>query len=187
MKREGNHEAAMIVHEKNEIGEEGETTGSGASGGGDQYASIATRLATTLTSEKEEAKQREEERRIREEEEQAIREVKVAKKRERRRREAEGRAELKKDLGLQLATQVHDMEDKFVQRMKWVVAELQKLPSGKGKEVQQFSDTEGSSSESEASITQELSERTAGLVISEKRKRGPDKVVGDSPPYGVSS
>ncbi|GBG72032.1 hypothetical protein CBR_g10967 [Chara braunii] len=65
--------------------------------------------------EKEEEKQREEERRICEEEERAFREAKAAKKGERKIREAESRAELKKDLGMQLAMQVHDMEDKFVQ------------------------------------------------------------------------
>ncbi|GBG92723.1 hypothetical protein CBR_g56862 [Chara braunii] len=131
--------------------------------------------------EKEEEKRQAEEARAREDEERAIRDAKAQKK-ERLRREVESRAELKKDLDMQLALQVSEMEDKFVQRLRKAVEELQKLPSGKGKEVKQPSDTDDSDSGSEASVTQELSEKTAGLVISKKRKRGKEKVGRDSPP-----
>ncbi|GBG73621.1 hypothetical protein CBR_g16964 [Chara braunii] len=131
--------------------------------------------------EKEEEIWREEQARAHEDEERAIREAKAKKKKDRLRCEAESRAELKKDLGMQLVMQVSEMEEKFVQRMKRALAELQKLPSGKGKGVKQFSDTDVSGSGSEASVMQELSERTTCLVISEKWMRGPDKVVGDNP------
>ncbi|GBG76769.1 hypothetical protein CBR_g22985 [Chara braunii] len=132
--------------------------------------------------EKEEELKLEEEMQIREEEERAIREEKTRKKKEKRRREAEQKTKLKKDLNMQLVLRFGELEEKFVNKMRQAVVELQKPPSGKGKVVRHEPEYSGSSGESEASITQELSERTAKLVISEKRKRGPEKAVGNSPP-----
>ncbi|GBG84416.1 hypothetical protein CBR_g38700 [Chara braunii] len=132
--------------------------------------------------EKEEEKRREEEMRIREEEERVIQEKKARKKKERRRKEAESRTELKKDLSMQMVMQLSELEDKFGHRMKQAITGTGKLPNEKGKEVKRGPACSGSGSESEASITQDLSARTTDLVISEKRKRGPDRVIGNSPP-----
>ncbi|GBG92386.1 hypothetical protein CBR_g55293 [Chara braunii] len=81
-----------------------------------------------------------------------------------------------------MVIQLGELEDKFVHRIRQVATGLGKVPSSKGKEAKTEHVCSSGSSGSEASITQDLSARTADLVITDKRKRGPDKAVGNSPP-----
>ncbi|GBG91922.1 hypothetical protein CBR_g54017 [Chara braunii] len=129
--------------------------------------------------EKEEATCRELAMTEQEEEERRIHEIKAQKK-EKRRLEGESRAELK-ELGMQLTMQVSEMEDKFVHRMRQVVAEFRPVPFDKGKRVMYSANDDYSGQDSYTSVTQESSERTTELHITEKWKRGPEWAVGDSP------
>ncbi|GBG88353.1 hypothetical protein CBR_g47051 [Chara braunii] len=131
--------------------------------------------------EKEEAKRRELAMKEQEEEERRIHEIKAQKKKEKRRLEAERRAELK-ELGMHLTMQVSEMEDKSVHRMHQVVAEFRPVPLDKGKRAMYSEDDDYSGQDSDTSVTQELCERTTELHITEKRKRGPERAVGDRPP-----
>ncbi|GBG84770.1 hypothetical protein CBR_g39147 [Chara braunii] len=134
----------------------------------------------------EEAKRREEEALKFVAEEQARKEKKAEKKKEKVRLEAEWRAEMKKDLDIQAAIRFTEMEDRFISRITQAVAPLGLLRADKGKRkvAYQSASTSASSSEdegSDTSVTQEISEKTERLCISEKRKRGPEPVFEDSP------
>ncbi|GBG74698.1 hypothetical protein CBR_g19103 [Chara braunii] len=97
--------------------------------------------------------------------------------------EAERRAELRKDNDIHLAIRLSEMEENFSTKMKCVIEPLKELLK-KGKKQVTYASASDSASEgaSDTSVTQELSEQAGRLFISEKRKRGPEQTVGDSPP-----
>ncbi|GBG64866.1 hypothetical protein CBR_g48334 [Chara braunii] len=136
--------------------------------------------------EKEEAQRREAEKAARLEEECIAAERKTWKQTQKKMIDEERRAELQKDLQIQLAMHVGDLEDRLVQRLHQVVAAPTRLIRGKKKVTYQSDVDESSSSQgdgSDTSVTQQLSACAERLAISEKRKRGPEPVFEDpSPP-----
>ncbi|GBG75824.1 hypothetical protein CBR_g21069 [Chara braunii] len=136
----------------------------------------------------EEAKKREEEAKQQEAEEKARRERKAMKKREKVHQEAEYKAELKKDLGIQVAVMMNEMQGNLVDNWRNIVGGshlARDTDKGKKKVVFESGDevsAEGSGGESETSVTQEIREKAERLCLSKKRKRGPDPVFEGSPP-----
>ncbi|GBG66793.1 hypothetical protein CBR_g68779 [Chara braunii] len=77
------------------------------------------------------------------------------------------------------------MEDSWFQRLHSLIGPLYSTADRKGKKKVLYTSRQEFGDESEASdtsVTQELSEHTAKLHISEKRKRGPEVVIEDNPP-----
>ncbi|GBG60003.1 hypothetical protein CBR_g333 [Chara braunii] len=103
---------------------------------------------------KEEAKRLEEETKRLEEEERRRRERKAQRKKEKIRKEAEFRAEMRKDMSTQLAIQMSEMQKRYFRSWQ---------PAG-------------------GTPIGELSAKTRKLCLSEKRKHGPEPVFEDSPP-----
>ncbi|GBG62600.1 hypothetical protein CBR_g31236 [Chara braunii] len=137
--------------------------------------------------EKEEALRREEEECVRTEEERVRTEKKALKAKQKKALEAEARAAMQKDMSIQLAIQVGDLENRLVERMYQVVAPALTPSRERGKKkVRCASDSdEASSAHSEGShtsVTQELNEKTERLCISEKRKRGAEPVFEQPSP-----
>ncbi|GBG92438.1 hypothetical protein CBR_g55375 [Chara braunii] len=143
----------------------------------------------------EEAKERRRTEKIEAEEREAAErekaERKAKKKMDKMRREAEvkaeRRAELRKDNDIHLVIRLSEMEDNFSAKMKCVTEPLKELLK-KGKRKVTYASASDTTSEeaSDTSVTQELSEQAGRLFISEKRKRGPEQVVGDSPPMELT-
>ncbi|GBG59020.1 hypothetical protein CBR_g24368 [Chara braunii] len=134
----------------------------------------------------EEEERRAEEERARLEEQRAKAEKKALRKKLEKQKADEMRAEMQKDMHIQLAIQVSELEDHLVQRVHQVIAPAPppNLERGK-KKVTYVSEEVPSSTEegSDTSVTQELSVKTQRLAISEKRKRGPEPVFEEvSPP-----
>ncbi|GBG72011.1 hypothetical protein CBR_g10947 [Chara braunii] len=92
---------------------------------------------------------------------------------------------MKKDDDLSVAIRINEMEDSWFQRLHRVIGPLYTTADKKGKKTVTYASSLVSDHESETSDTsvrQELSDRTSKLQISEKRKRGPEIVLEDSPP-----
>ncbi|GBG91826.1 hypothetical protein CBR_g53717 [Chara braunii] len=136
--------------------------------------------------DKEEARRREAEEAARLEEERIAAEKKAWKRQQKKIIEDERRAEMQKDLQIQLAMHVGDLEDRLVQRLHQVVAVPTRFERGKKKVTYKSGDDVSSPSSAEGSdtsVTQELSARAERLTITEKRKRGPEPAFEDpSPP-----
>ncbi|GBG59104.1 hypothetical protein CBR_g24447 [Chara braunii] len=138
--------------------------------------------------EKEEAQRRAEEEAARVEEERIKAEKKAWKRKQKKLAEEERRAEMQKDLQVQLAIHVGDMEDRLVHRLNQLVSTASPLCRDRGmKKVTYVSDVDAGSSsagsDSDTSVTQELSARAERLTICEKRKWGLEPVFEDpSPP-----
>ncbi|GBG71893.1 hypothetical protein CBR_g10829 [Chara braunii] len=137
--------------------------------------------------EKEEAQRRAKEEAARTEEERIKAEKKAWKRKQKLVAEEQKRAEMQKDLQVQLAIHVGDMEDRLVQRLNQVVSTASATCRDRGKKLTYLSDDNAYSSSagsgSDTSVTQELSARAEQLTISEKRKRGPEPVFQNpSPP-----
>ncbi|GBG77085.1 hypothetical protein CBR_g23411 [Chara braunii] len=144
---------------------------------------------------KEEEERRAEEKRGAREEERARTDKKALKAKQKKALEAVVRAAMQKDLNIQLAIQVGELENRIVDRMYQVVASVIPLSREHGKKKVTYGSEVGSSSASsgdgsDTSVTQELSAQTQRLAIFEKRKRGPEPEFEDpSPPmdpYEVS-
>ncbi|GBG59045.1 hypothetical protein CBR_g24391 [Chara braunii] len=123
----------------------------------------------------------------REKAEQEKAERKAGKKLEKARREAQleaqRRAEVPKDNDIHLAIRLSEMEENFSSKMKCVIEPLKELiKKGKKKVTYASGSNSAADKASDTSVTQELSERTGRLCISEKRKQGPEQVVENSPP-----
>ncbi|GBG82994.1 hypothetical protein CBR_g36523 [Chara braunii] len=139
--------------------------------------------------EKEEERRRMEEEEARRAEEEDRREAKLRKKQEKAKKEATTRAEMKKEVTLHAAMLMSEIKDDWIRQWKTsmmpVTVAGNKDEKGK-KRVEYGSDAEsssGCSSEgSETSVTQELSEKTRQLCITEKRKREEDVPLEGSPP-----
>ncbi|GBG92768.1 hypothetical protein CBR_g57011 [Chara braunii] len=135
----------------------------------------------------EEAKRREEEELRSKEEERLRREKKAQRKKEKARKEAEFRAEMRKDMSIQLAIQMNEMHDKYFASWQHSGATLIGVRSSDKEKEQVIYEPGHSASEysddgSEVSVTQELSAKTRKLCLSEKRKRGPESVFEGYPP-----
>ncbi|GBG65777.1 hypothetical protein CBR_g52368 [Chara braunii] len=136
--------------------------------------------------EKEEAQRREAEEATLLEEEHITAEKKARRRKQKLMLEDQRRAEMQKDLQIQLAMHVGDLEDRLIQRLNQAVGGPSKQYRGK-KKVSYRSDVDESTSSqgdaSDISVTQELGACVDRLKISEKRKRGPEPVFEDpSPP-----
>ncbi|GBG61678.1 hypothetical protein CBR_g23194 [Chara braunii] len=142
-----------------------------------------------------EKEQLKEEARRREEEEEAQRAEQLAKqaankkKEEKAKKEALLRAEMKKDVTLHVALMMSEIKDDWLHQWKTSVlpAIAGSVKDIKGKKKVEFVSEEDDESgynteESETSVTQELSEKTERLCLSEKRKREEDVRMEDSPP-----
>ncbi|GBG77675.1 hypothetical protein CBR_g24121 [Chara braunii] len=137
--------------------------------------------------EKEEARRRAEEEAARAEEERAKAEKKALRRKQKKLAEDTKRAEMQKDLQVQLAIHVGDLEERLVQRLNQVVSVVPPSNQDRGKkkvtyvsDVEEYSSSTGDGSDT--SVTQELSALAERLVISEKRKRGPKPVFEESSP-----
>ncbi|GBG63960.1 hypothetical protein CBR_g39963 [Chara braunii] len=141
--------------------------------------------------EKEEAKRCEAEEVEKRAIEEAKREAKQQKKREKARNEAELRAEMRKDMSLQCAIMLSEIKDSWVEEWRQTALPAVRAVDPKGKKKLQYeveevvSDASGDGSET--SVTQELSEKTGKLFISEKRKREANVVLEGSPPMETSA
>ncbi|GBG74738.1 hypothetical protein CBR_g19144 [Chara braunii] len=142
-------------------------------------------------------RRKEEERRIAEEEEkrrmeeEAKREEKKRKKAEKAKREALLRAEMKKEVTLHATLLMGEIKDDWINQMKSsvILALFAGKQDVKGKKKMEpepgavsSSSTDYSDEGSEASMTQEISDKTKQLRISEKRKRVADVALEGSPP-----
>ncbi|GBG77523.1 hypothetical protein CBR_g23967 [Chara braunii] len=141
---------------------------------------------------KEEARRREEEEERQKAEEAARREAKKQKKEEKAKQDTLIRAEMKKDVTLHAAMMMSEIKDDWLHQ--WKTSLLPAITCGakeaKGeKKVVFVSDDEDESDYntegSETSVTQELSEKTERLCLSEKRKRQEDVKMEDSPRMGL--
>ncbi|GBG84268.1 hypothetical protein CBR_g38239 [Chara braunii] len=131
-------------------------------------------LVKTRQTEKERRRQEREEAKQREEEERRAEEARAAKKREKQRRCEEEQLAMTKAVELQLAMRLSLIHEDIKSGVRKCVA--------KGKEavVEDLPSTSGNSSEAVEIVTN--SDDTNKLVAAEKRKRGEDILVGDSPP-----
>ncbi|GBG85249.1 hypothetical protein CBR_g39815 [Chara braunii] len=138
---------------------------------------------------KEEAKRREEEEEQQRAEEEARRAAKKKKKDEKAKKENVARAEMKKEVTLHAARMICEIKDEWLQQ--WKATALPEtageIKDVKGKKVVKVISVEDEGSDyntegSETSVTQELSEKTGRLCLSEKRKREEDVKMEDSPP-----
>ncbi|GBG78998.1 hypothetical protein CBR_g28711 [Chara braunii] len=139
--------------------------------------------------EKKEAAEREEAEKVRQEEKEARATEKARKRAEEQNKvadaERERRAQMKKDVDISVAVRLNEMEESWFQRLHSMIGPLYSTSDKKGKKKVAYVSSQESSDESEASdtsVTQELSERTSMLHISEKRKQGPDVEIEDNPP-----
>ncbi|GBG61768.1 hypothetical protein CBR_g23282 [Chara braunii] len=135
--------------------------------------------------EMKEAAEREEAERLRQEEKEAQAAEKARKRAEELKKaadaEKERRAQMKKDVDLSVAIRLNEMEGSWFQRLHSVIGPLYTTADKNGKKKVIYESGDESEA-SDTSVTQELSERTSRLQISEKRKRGPEAVLEDSPP-----
>ncbi|GBG84711.1 hypothetical protein CBR_g39087 [Chara braunii] len=103
--------------------------------------------------------------------------------------DAEHRAEMKKDLQIQMAIMMQKMQENMAKNWKNIVplgGTSCTHGSNCGKkeviyEIEEGSEYDDSGGGSETSSTQEIDERTRKLCLSEKRKRGPEPFSEDSP------
>ncbi|GBG89351.1 hypothetical protein CBR_g49061 [Chara braunii] len=96
---------------------------------------------------------------------------KLEKKRREAKLEAEWGAELRKDIDIHLAIRLSEMEENFSAKMKYVIEPLKELIKKGKKKVTYASGSDCATDDtSDTSVTQELSERTNKLCISEKTK-----------------
>ncbi|GBG59100.1 hypothetical protein CBR_g24443 [Chara braunii] len=132
--------------------------------------------------EREEVERRAEEERVRMEE-RARAERKALKIKQKKALEAEARGMMQKDLNIQLAIQVGELENRLVDRMYQVVAPVPPSTCNRGNVSGSNDLASDGSDESDTSVTHELSARAQRMSIIEKRKRGPKPVFEEpSPP-----
>ncbi|GBG74410.1 hypothetical protein CBR_g18821 [Chara braunii] len=144
-------------------------------------------VKTTAKEEKKKKKMAKLESKKKEEEDaQAAEEARLANQRRAERKEAKLRKEeedrqlLRKELLIELSLRMGQLDESLQRRYERKVMERAK---GKHKViVSSFDDDDTDSYESEV---ESLSRKTEKLVISEKRKRGAKKQVGDSPPMVI--
>ncbi|GBG66160.1 hypothetical protein CBR_g57042 [Chara braunii] len=139
--------------------------------------------------EKEEEKRRLEEEEAMRAQEEACWEAKLRKKEKKAKQEAALRAEMKKDVTVHAALLMSEIKDDWINQWKTSVlpalAERTGDVRGKKKVVYhsaEESDPNYNNSDSETSVTQELSAETRRLRISEKRKRGEEARLVNNPP-----
>ncbi|GBG76362.1 hypothetical protein CBR_g22109 [Chara braunii] len=138
--------------------------------------------------EKEEALRQEEEERVRREKQRVRTEKKMLKAKQKKALEAEARVAMQKDMSIQLAIQVGDLENRLVERMYQVVAPALTPSQERGKKKVRYASNSDEASparceDSDTSVTKELNEKTERLSISEKSKRGAESVFKEpSPP-----
>ncbi|GBG77711.1 hypothetical protein CBR_g24158 [Chara braunii] len=97
---------------------------------------------------------------------------------EKRQRDEQRDAEIDKKLEIQLAIKTGDFFDRMEANLVPVLDFVHKAKPAK-KQVHAPDDSEDRSGDN---ATKEIRTRTRGLTINEKRKRGPEVVVDDSPP-----
>ncbi|GBG83334.1 hypothetical protein CBR_g37047 [Chara braunii] len=141
---------------------------------------------------KEESRRREEEEEARKAEEAEKRAAKKKKKEDKAKKEALLRAEMKKDVTLHAALMMGEIKDDWLQQLKTsilpVIAGNTKDPKDiKGNKKVEFvseddEESDYSTEGSETTVTQELSDKTGRLCLSDKRKREDDVKMEDSPP-----
>ncbi|GBG90507.1 hypothetical protein CBR_g50852 [Chara braunii] len=138
--------------------------------------------------EKEEEKRRLEEEKAMRAQVEARREAKLCKKEKKAKQEATLRAKMKKDVTVHASLLMSEIKDDWINQWKTVV--LPALAGGtgdvKGKkkvvyQLAEESDSNYNSSDSETSVTPELSAETRRLCISEKRKRGKEAMPENNP------
>ncbi|GBG72439.1 hypothetical protein CBR_g12015 [Chara braunii] len=152
---------------------------------------IRDRVRRKLKREKEmeEERRRQEEEDERRMQKELRRAEKKHKKAEKARQEATLRAEMKKDVMLHAAMMMKGIKDDWIN--KWKSEVLPTLTGGrndsKGKEKVVYASesdyhSDGSDDGSDTRVTQELSIKTSGLCLTEKRKRAEDVVLENNPP-----
>ncbi|GBG72282.1 hypothetical protein CBR_g11210 [Chara braunii] len=138
---------------------------------------------------KEEAKRREEEGKRERAEEAARRAAKKKKKDEKAKKEVIARAEMKKEVTLYAVKMIYEIKNDWLH--EWKSTLLPGTTGGtkdvKGKKAVEFifdndERSDYNSEGNETSVTQELSEKTCRLCLSENRKREEDVKMEDSPP-----
>ncbi|GBG91429.1 hypothetical protein CBR_g52385 [Chara braunii] len=134
--------------------------------------------------EKRKKKQEKAERKKREEEEaRAPEEARLAEQRcatrkeEKLRKEEEDRQLMRKELLMELSLRMGQLDESLQRRYK---RDMRERVKGKQKIAEASSDEE--EADPYESDVDTLSRQTEQVVITEKRKRGPEKAVGDSPP-----
>ncbi|GBG66448.1 hypothetical protein CBR_g61491 [Chara braunii] len=126
--------------------------------------------------EKARRKQEKKEREERDKEERLAAKRREEKKEEKLRREEADRERFRKEMRMQISMDVGGLGEHLQRTIDRAITHAK----GKGKAAKTHSDAE--SYESESSDVEALSNQAERLVISEKRKRDPEKAVGDSPP-----
>ncbi|GBG76396.1 hypothetical protein CBR_g22143 [Chara braunii] len=134
-------------------------------------------LEMARRNEKEKKRREKEEARLREEEERKAEAAKAAKKMEKLRKREEDQLELTKVVEMQLALCIGNICENLQNEIRRVVGDVEKR---KAKVVEQLPSTSGSGAgDNDVDVITEGTER---LEICEKRKRGEETPVGNSPP-----
>ncbi|GBG60447.1 hypothetical protein CBR_g5622 [Chara braunii] len=159
------------------------------------FDAVQAKKAEKARRKLEREKEREEEQRRQEEEDEKKRQEelrcteKQRKKAKKAKQEATLRAKMKKDVTLHAAMLMNEIKNDWINQ--WKAEVLPTLGGGrcdaKGKKkVEYVSGSDyhsgGSDDDSDTSVTQELSVKTSGLCITEKRKREEDVPMENSPP-----
>ncbi|GBG62111.1 hypothetical protein CBR_g29312 [Chara braunii] len=152
------------------------------------------RCKSEREKKQEEELRRQEEEEARRAQEELRRAEKKRKREEKAKREANLRAEMKKDVTMHAALLMSEIKDDWINQ--WKTEVLSTLAVGLGdvkgqKKVACNSESdhysEESGEDSDTSVTQDLSVKASKLCITEKRKREDDVVLENSPPMEFPS
>ncbi|GBG65916.1 hypothetical protein CBR_g54209 [Chara braunii] len=129
--------------------------------------------------EKAEAKKREEEERAALEAAKRLEEMKKQRRLEKARKQEEEQEAMAKAIEVSVGLRFGTVDDRLKNIVREVLLENQALAKDKGKAPEAIASTSGEANESAIKV---ITKSTEGLQMTEKRKRGEDAPVGDSPP-----
>ncbi|GBG79248.1 hypothetical protein CBR_g29299 [Chara braunii] len=134
--------------------------------------------------EKLEQQQREEVERQAKEEARRAKESRAAKKLAKKKKEEEEKMEFDKAMRLHMAVCIGGLREQMQEEMRKNMEEFHNIIKGKQQAASPASSASPVSCSRDwaTSVLDEISQRAKELSIKEKRKRSPDKVIGNSPP-----